>query len=162
MGKFYEGLADELTLFVRQLGWLHATPEPTKASRGEPDQRSRMQRLKDAGAQPELPEVSAGYLLDYLMEIGPAASGGMGPVPVTHGEIRSWQENTGIELSPWEARLLRSLSREYVSELVEAGDPKRKAPYDAAEVDAAKVVANDMRAALRRMGAAAGRPASDK
>ena len=49
--------------------------------------------------------------------------------PVTHSEISAWQENTGIELDAWSARMLRRLSSEYVREHVEATDPGRPSPY---------------------------------
>lgn len=41
---------------------------------------------------------------------------GMGAGPLTHQEILAWQVLTGIALQPWESRLLRRLSIEYVAE----------------------------------------------
>ena len=58
----------------------------------------------------------AEYLLAYLWEVGPIMSGAMGSGPITHGEIQSWQWNTGVRLSAWEARALKQLSIEYLSE----------------------------------------------
>ena len=52
-------------------------------------------------------------LLDYFWDVGPALPG---PAPLTHTEIYHWQENTGNELSPWEASTLRRLSIEYVAQ----------------------------------------------
>lgn len=107
-----------------------------------------MRRLQDAGREPVLPEVSlAPHLLTYLMEIGPTLPGGMGPAAITHGEIRAWQENTGVSLSSWEARTVRQLSRDYVSELCAASDRDRRAPYLPDAVDTVKV-ALDLRAAI--------------
>lgn len=66
---------------------------------------------------PDMPPLDrGGYLVGYLIEIGPTMAAGMGAGPITHGEIRDWQDNTGIELQPWEAHLLRRLSREYLAE----------------------------------------------
>lgn len=152
MGKFQQGLAEELSLYARQLAWLHATPEPPKGFKGEPDRRSRMQRQKDAGRAPDLPDVSAPHVVAYWMEVGPAAAAGMGPAPLSHTELRAWQDNTGIELTPWEARLVRTLSREYVSELHAAEKVDRQAPYmPLSPEQRAAAVAQDMRAALVRM-----------
>lgn len=97
-----------------------------------------------------MPDVSVPHVIDYLMEIGPAASGGMGPTPISHAEIRAWQENTGISLTSWESRTLRQLSREYVGELIAGADRERQAPYQPAEVDTAQV-AQDLRAAISGM-----------
>jgi len=55
--------------------------------------------------------------------------GGMGASPITHQEIAAWCALTGITLGPWESRTLRRLSRDYVGELHEAADPKRKPPW---------------------------------
>lgn len=74
----------------------------------------------------------------------------MGPAPITHLEIRAWQENTGKRLTPWEARTLRHLSREYVGELVAASDPSRPAPYLPQSIDTGRV-AKDLRAAISGM-----------
>lgn len=61
-----------------------------------------------------MPSISGGeHVLGYLYEVGPVMPTGMGPVPVTHQELESWQNLTGIELHPWETRFLRALSREY-------------------------------------------------
>lgn len=80
---------------------------------------------------PDMPPVDgAEYILGYLWEIGPTMAGGMGPAPLSHGEIRSWMQNVGIELEAWESRLLRRLSVEYIAESQAATDPKRPAPWN--------------------------------
>lgn len=124
-------------------------PEPPKSAK-EPDRRNRLRRLTDQGREPALPDVEAPHLLGYLHEIGPALPGMNGPAAITQGEIRAWQENTRIVLSPWEARTIRTASRAYVSELNLATDPKRPAPY-APQEEAPQLVAMSMRAALRAM-----------
>lgn len=152
MGKLLAELGQELSLACRQLGWLHSTPDPPKNQRGAADRRCRMQRMKDDGIEPAMPEMSAGHLLEVLLEVGPALPGANGAVPLTHSELRSWQENTGIELSAWEARTLRALSREYVGELQAGCDPKRLAPYQPETTQANKErVSVSMRAAIAAM-----------
>jgi hypothetical protein len=70
----------------------------------------------DPKYHPDMPKVEAVYLIGYLWEIGPTMAAGGYPGPVTHEEIISWQELTGIELRPWEVRFLRRLSGEYIVE----------------------------------------------
>ena len=77
----------------------------------------------------DMPTCEAEYLASYLFEIGPSMAAGMGEAPITHGEIESWQHNTGIILNSWEARTLRGLSSEYVSENYAAKDPDKECPW---------------------------------
>ncbi|MFA7278908.1 MAG: hypothetical protein WC100_02325 [Sterolibacterium sp.] len=66
---------------------------------------------------PEMPPLEEGsYLVGYLLELGPVHASGMGQGPISHESILAWQALTGIELEPWEARLLRRLSCDYLSE----------------------------------------------
>ena len=66
---------------------------------------------------PELPPVEAGaHLVSYLLDIGPTVAAGMGEAPLGYEQILAWQTLTGIVLQPWEARWLRRLSGEYLSE----------------------------------------------
>ena len=66
------------------------------------------------------------------MEIGLTEQGGMGPAPLSWREIDAWCNRTGINLPPWEARLYRHLSVEYLKELHRAESetciPPWKAP----------------------------------
>jgi hypothetical protein len=79
-----------------------------------------------------MPECDALYLVSYLFEVGPVMSGGMGEAPLPDSEIESWQRNTGIELQSWEARAVKRLSREYLSESQAATEPNRACPWPAA------------------------------
>ena len=73
--------------------------------------------MKKAGKPVEMPPLIWGeYLLGYLFEFGPTMAAGMGAGPLTASEIESWQHLLGIEFEPWEARLLRRLSNEYLAE----------------------------------------------
>ncbi|MES2685489.1 MAG: hypothetical protein V4706_01640 [Pseudomonadota bacterium] len=75
--------------------------------------------------------------MDYLFDAGAFVSSGMGRAPLPHSEIKAWQDNTGIELTAWEASTLRTLSAEYVAGAHAAEDPDCKPPYaGAAEVKA--------------------------
>ena len=76
-----------------------------------------------------MPSIDTPHLIEYLYEIGPTLSGAMGESPLTHEELRAWQENTGIELQPWEVRLLLRLSRDYLTESQNAQKRDCLAPY---------------------------------
>lgn len=108
------------------MAWLNAAPRlPNQKSAP----LSRLELTRRAGNEPDFPECDAIYLANYLWEVGPVSAGGMGPAPVSHTELLAWQENTGVELSSWEARTLRDLSRAYLGESHRAEDPACPAPW---------------------------------
>lgn len=80
-------------------------------------------------ATPPLPPLTARHVYDWLMEIGPTESGSMGQGPISWGEISDWADRTFTLLSAWEARALRRLSVEYLSESRHAEDRYRPAPW---------------------------------
>lgn len=53
----------------------------------------------------------------------------MGMKSLTHCELRKWQENIGLCLSPWEVRTLFNLSREYVAQAQQSTKPECPPPY---------------------------------
>lgn len=65
---------------------------------------------------PQMPPNPAPHIIQRLLEIGLAEAAGMGTGPVSWQAIDAWANRTGIILSPWEARLIRSLSVAYVAE----------------------------------------------
>jgi len=66
---------------------------------------------------PEMPPLDqAGYLIGYLLEIGPTVAAGMSAGPIGWPHIDAWCNRIGIDLAPWESRLLLRLSREYLTE----------------------------------------------
>lgn len=65
-----------------------------------------------------------------LFEIGPVKPAGMGgTVAIDEQDLYAWQCNQDIALSPWEARTVRMLSREYSYMLGQASDPACPPPY---------------------------------
>jgi hypothetical protein len=94
-----------------------------------PDRRSRRERIEADGGEPQLPFLEAPHLIEYLFEAGPVLSGMGGPVVLTWCEIEAWQRRVGLELQPWESRLMRHLSGVYANELVAARDPMRSPPF---------------------------------
>ncbi|MEG2030580.1 MAG: hypothetical protein RR376_08035 [Janthinobacterium sp.] len=98
-------------------------------------QVSRREDYQARGIAIEMPPLEWGdYLIGYLFEFGPTMAAGMGSGPLTGAEILAWQKLLGIEFDPWEARLLRRLSNEYVSESYLATKRDRPAPYGAPPV----------------------------
>jgi hypothetical protein len=113
---------------------LHAAPQAPRAiAKARPTKEkavTRIEKMQTDGLEPDLPPLHAGqHLIDYLMQAGPLAYGGMGPAPLSHGEIQAWQLNTGIELNAWEANTLRTLSRDYVAQLQVSSAADEPAPY---------------------------------
>lgn len=102
-----------------------------------------------------MPPVQAGHhLLGYLWEIGPTMPAGSGVGAITQQEIAAWQDNTGVCLQSWEARVLRSLSAQYLSAWHEAQEPDAPPPWRPAEGPSAKEitsVAMTLRERIRRM-----------
>ena len=110
---------------------------------------------KDEGYVPELPRVDgAAYLVAYLWDIGPTMVAGMGLGPLTHEEIRAWQSNTGVWLQPWEARILRQLSMDYIVQMRDAEKADCAPPWSAVAraIDRASV-ADRMLHSIRAMAA---------
>jgi hypothetical protein len=119
--EFQQKLSGKLTLYVRQLAWLHATPKPDektkRAKTADPVKTlSRLDQMKRDGVVPAMPFNPAPHILSRLIEIGLTESNGMGATPLSWREINEWQRAMSIELAPWEARLIRRLSVEYLTE----------------------------------------------
>ncbi|UAK26553.1 hypothetical protein K8P63_07025 [Sphingomonas nostoxanthinifaciens] len=72
--------------------------------------------MKRHGVEPEMPVNPAPHIINRLIEVGLVEAAGMGASPMSWREINDWQRATGVDLSAWEARLLRRLSSEYLAE----------------------------------------------
>lgn len=136
MGKVQRRLRDELTLFVRHMAWLGAVPKPPEGSRRAQSNMpvstlSRLDRLKRDGIEPTMPPNHAPHIIARLTEIGLTESNGMGLSPLSWREIEAWQRATRVRLAPWEARLIRQLSIEYLGESRRAESENCPAPWRA-------------------------------
>ena len=96
---------------------------------------SRIEAMGDRADDLEYPPCDAGYLIQYLFDVGPIEAGGMGAAPLSHAEIQAWQCNTGIELTAWEAGMMRDLSKAYLSMSHDATRPSCPAPWTPHGVD---------------------------
>ncbi len=122
---------------MRQLAWLHATPKPppgTKraAAKDQPPPISRMEKLTRDKIVPQMPPNPMPHIIARLLEIGLTEAAGMGSGPVSWQAIDAWCNRTGIDLLPWEAKLIRSLSVAYVAEGRNAESENCPPPWQAA------------------------------
>lgn len=93
MGKVQARVGRELTVYVRQLAWLHATPKPDEATKrakaaNQPERLSRLDQLKKDGITPKMPPNPAPHIVARLVELGMTGSTGMGPAPLSWLEDR--------------------------------------------------------------------------
>lgn len=75
-----------------------------------------MEQLKRDKIVPQMPPNPAPHIFDWLIEVGLTEAAGMGAAPISSGELAAWQANTCVQLAPWEARLIRQLSKAYLAE----------------------------------------------
>ena len=146
---------------MSHIAWLHAIPRPRQLGGGRTAQRSgddarrpRAQRLPedDPRLEPE-PAEDLQHLLDWLWDVGPAVGGGMGPAPVDYRDIAAWAALTHTDPTPWEARMLRHLSRHYLAALSAAEDPAAQPPQTADAVQPAAQQRAQARAVFDAFGA---------
>ena len=101
------------------MAWLNATPKPPEGSRrdkkGQVKTLSRREEMKANDLSPRMPPLSSEYIISRLLEIGLTEAAGMGLAPLSWQSIQAWQSVMGIRLSRWEARMVRTLSIEYLA-----------------------------------------------
>jgi hypothetical protein len=117
------------------MAWLSVTLEADPKLKAKP--KNRWNQYKDRGEDPILPENPAPYLTDWLFDVGPTATMGLGEGAVTYTELANWQMLAGITLEPWEAKVLRQLSAAYAAEQYDARKPNHPAPYAGDKADMA-------------------------
>lgn len=107
-----------------------ATPERPEGDKSKLPVKSRIARLregaKDEDFEPDMPDPGdAAYLLAHFWRAGPTE----GDRAITSGELRHYQTNMGIELSPWECEVLRRLSLDYLGESHRASKADCQPPF---------------------------------
>jgi hypothetical protein len=100
------------------LGFLHGTHESFNG-------KNRWQRYVDQhGKAPSLPDLKAGeYLYETFIELGLAKEGNAALRPIDWSEIDAFMRCTGDIETPWEAKLIRRMSQEYVMQRTHGSDP---------------------------------------
>lgn len=96
-----------------------------------PEYLPRHEQYKQDGIEPRMPPNPAPHIVDWLLEIGLTEAAGMGAGPASWREIDAWCNRTHIAPAPWEARLLKRLSRDYLTESRVAEDVHRAPPWRA-------------------------------
>jgi len=76
----------------------------------------------ESGGEPDLPELDPelSFIVNYLFDAGPTSAAGQHGAALTWADLQAWQAGAGINLPPWQLRLLRRLSVEYLSESMTA------------------------------------------
>lgn len=153
MVKFYESLAEDLILYARQIAWLNTAPQKAEGDKSAQVARRAILADKFGMDDPDMPDCNDLHLIEYLFEIGPVLSGGMGEAPLNHAEIDAWQRNTGINLTAWEARTLRRLSASYLAEMQASAQADRPSPWPEAPYQdlPSAMVALSMKQSMRKL-----------
>ena len=102
------------------MAWLAAVPKPPPGSQRaklrDEERLSRIEELRKNRIPPPMPPNPAPHIVNRLIEMGLTEAAGMGVAPLSWREIDAWCARTGVDLDPWEARLIRRLSAEYLAE----------------------------------------------
>ena len=89
--------------------WLNVKPDKRESS--------RLEDIRKAGKEPLWPDLRLRYLFDVLMEVGPIVSNEMGASVISWQELRAYQAIIGFDFQPWEAKMLRTASAEYLTQM---------------------------------------------
>lgn len=105
---------------------------------------TRYEQLKKDGAKDsdiELPKVTLINLVKLLFDdISPATQTGNGLIPLSWQEIQSFIETTGIELTVFELKVIRSASKAYANQSILSTDPKCPPPHRIIKRDPMKLM----------------------
>jgi hypothetical protein len=120
------------------LAWLNAVPTPAegtkRAKMAEAAKSPALSRMADMKAKKipiQMPPSPAYHLVEHFIEMGMSEAAGMGMVPLSWREINAWCDRTRVDLAPWEARLIRKLSTEYLAESRRAESENAPPPWQA-------------------------------
>ena len=119
------------------MAYLQAIPDDPNWPKDMP-KKSRMQIRLDQGIKIEMPPIDLPYMIEWLNELGCVASGMNGVIPIDNREIESWINLNGVEITHWEARMLRELSKTYCAQYNRSKDLECEEPF-ATEVDLVSV-----------------------
>lgn len=76
-----------------------------------------------------MPDNPEPIIIERLMEIGPVEADSMGTKPITWGSITEYAVRMGIDIPPWQSKLLRRLSTEYLAQTRAAEERHCPAPW---------------------------------
>lgn len=155
VGWFFAEIGEELSTYVRFMAWLGTAPQPKRGnnvSDGEaPEPITRLAEMEARGAIPVMPPLSAPHIIAYLMDVGPVEPAGMDVAAVGWSTIHNWRLETATPLPPWQARLIRRLSIDYVIEMRRARDPECQPPWVPSTQERRATVDAKLRARVRQL-----------
>jgi hypothetical protein len=64
-------------------------------------------------SEPEIPAAGQ-HLWSWFWDLNSGRQSGMGINPLSWSDIKAWEELTRNRLSPWQARVIRSMDRVYL------------------------------------------------
>lgn len=76
--------------------------------------------MRAEGRDPVFPPNPVPFVTDWLLEIGPTKADGMSESSIDWQDMAAWSRLTSIDLTPWEARTLRRMSKAFVRQRKEA------------------------------------------
>lgn len=123
-------------MYVRALAWWRAVPDEPPSKKPKPkapiERKSRQAARFDAGGEPDMPAVTpeSMYLVEMLLDAGPIVSSTSGTRALIWSDFESWEKVIGAEVRPWEARILRRLSNDYLAELNRAEAHDAPPPWE--------------------------------
>ena len=81
----------------------------------------RRQKGQEEAHAPALP-LDFAHVWNAFIELHQCrGSGGFGPNPISFTEIASYRHVTGIDLSPWEVKVIRALDTVYIETASQSG-----------------------------------------
>ena len=121
------------------MAWLYAVPKDAK--------KSRIDALIYDGMEPDLPDIDAAHIVEYLKDIG------FSEQPLSSQELLAWCNLRECELQLWESEFMRKLSREYASKYFAAQEKTCPAPYVPEEISAhnAQAATDKMRRQMKAL-----------
>lgn len=94
------------------------------AGQDAPPRKTRLAALREQGREPDMPPVTAAYLIDWWREAGLTGAEG----PLSWQEIAAW-ERFHAPLQGWEARAIRRMSEAYAGQEYKSRDPGCPPPF---------------------------------
>lgn len=132
---------------MRQLAWLYSVPQlPPKVKEAaekagqkiEPNKLSRFDEMTAGKVSPPMPPNPMPHFILWFTEIGMVEAAGMGSAPLSWREIEAWQRSVRICLTPWQARMMRSLSVAYLAQKAKSELTTDPAPWSASATPSAR------------------------
>lgn len=108
-----------------------------------------MKAMEARGQAPRLPPVTARYLVEWWLEIGPTSGEG----PIGWQEIAAWERLTGIALEPFEAKAIRAMSAAFSGQCHDACKVNCPPPWSEVDSDVRDKVADQLAAMARAFSA---------